>query len=856
MSADPLIQFLERRDQASFSALVARTRDDVLRAAFRVLRDRAAAEDVTQDVFLKCLNPPWSAGEIRSGRALLAATAVNLAKMRIRSDVRRRMREEISAESRCAETRVGLGGDDLERVRLAVDSLPEGLRRPVELRYFGGLHLAELARALDVSLTTAKTRLAEARVVLRTRLTDVRYGVTLAYVAAESSVSGVTDPQPTGALLAKLELLAAEGVEAARIAAEPLSTWNQRSGQRWMALAVIGALVLAIGGLGWMVSASSGDDALQAVATVRAADGNDGRAGVPGERRRVTIDPAAVTQPDAEPDGADAAALANLEAGSITLTVEVVDEAGNLVRTGHAHLNVAGLPDFDVMERLAPWKSLLDPQSLADANPIVVQGLPDFAHGIEIEAGATVPGFAPARLRTAKLAVGAGATIRVVVVPERNAALSVVDAESGGPVAGAEILFLTELDRREIDAATPPPAPAPGIGLTDASGRAVVSGLGEGPHEVEVRARGYAARVLENVAVRGGTVVKMVPQRAIGSIIVDVRAPDGSAAVGQRVNLSVTGRDTDRVGTIDATGRCRFDEIPVGLQAAALDIGDWVQHVLAGDAAPADTALTEMVDVVAGGEHLLRLGVLPAAAQMTVDVVRSDGAPLADMHVEIHGPLVKDLLSDEKGRVIFEGLPAGAYSVHVQNGDDATEWIAKRDVVIATGSPAHVRVVGGERRVSGRVVVADTEQSAHRVGVFVTDDTGRFLLLWTDRDGRFSFGGALSGGMTISFSAGGDLVTEIVRVDVAAATDPEPLAVRLRAGGSVLVVPKSGDMSTYRVVQGQDQAPQARVTDDGNHRVRGLPAGAFTLEVVRDGAVVGTHSVTIRVGAETILDLR
>ena len=154
---DPLVQFLERRDQASFASLVARTRDDVLRAAFRVLGDRDAAEDVTQDVFLKCLNPPWTPDEVKSGRALLAATAVNLAKMRIRGEVRRRAREETAAERRDGGDD-GLGRDEIEHVRFAVDSLPEGLRRPVELRYFGGLPLAELATALDVSLSTAKAR--------------------------------------------------------------------------------------------------------------------------------------------------------------------------------------------------------------------------------------------------------------------------------------------------------------------------------------------------------------------------------------------------------------------------------------------------------------------------------------------------------------------------------------------------------------------------------------------------------------------------------------------------------------------------------------------------------------------------
>jgi len=864
MTTDPLVHFLERRDQASFAALVAGTRDGVLRAAFRVLGDSDAAEDVTQDVFLKCLNPPWSADEVRSGPALLAATAVNLAKMRIRGEVRRRAREEVSAEVR-AGADGGLGRDEIEHVRVAVGNLPESLRRPVELRYFGGLQLAELARALDVSLSTAKARLSEARTVLRTHLGDARYGVTLAFVAAESQVSGVPDPQPTAVFLAKLERLATEGVQLSRIAAEPARKWRSTPARRWAAPAVAGALLIALGGGLWVALYGDDDGRPAHVATLPTDDGGDDASGAPGERRRVTIDAAAAAdsvtdgaqlgeQPS--PDGAHPAASAE-EVGTISLSVEVVDEAGNLIRDGHAHIDVAGFPGFDVMEKLARWKSLLDPQSLAGANPVVVEAVPDFADGVEIEATATVPGFAPARPRTATLRSGERATIRVVVVREREAVLTVVDSETGDPVPGAEVLFLTELDRRGLDEDAPPSSPSPGVGLTDASGRAVVGGLGEGPHEVEIRAPGYVARVIDELTIRGETVAKLARLRNAGTIVVEVLAPDGSAAVGQRVNLNITGRDTDLVGTIDVTGRCRFDDVPVGGQAVVLEIDDWMQHMLSGAATSEGTALSQTLEVVAGAEHLVRLGVLRAAAPMLVDVVGVDGKPRAGVQVEIYGPLLKDAKSDASGRVAFEGLPAGTYTVHVQNGEDeASEWTALRDVEIATGSPAHVRVVAGDRTVSGRVVLEGSGKPVHRTLVFVTDDSGRVLLLWTDRDGRFSFGGALAGGLKISVAAGGDLVTEQLRVAVPADSDPAPLSVTLRIGGSLLIHPPAGDAATYRLFVVPDQARKTKPTDDGDHLLRGLPAGSFTLEVVRDDVASDSHPVTIRVGEQTVLDLR
>ena len=870
MSADPLVQFLEHRDQASFAALVARTRNDVLRAAYRVLGDRDAAEDVTQDVFLKCLNPPWTADEVRSGRALLTATAVNLAKMRIRGDVRRRAREDVVAQPFDAThesgAEDGLRRDEIEHVRFAVAELPEGLRRPVELRYFGGLQLAELARALDVSLSTAKERLQQARALLRARLSDARYGVTLTFVAAESQTSGIAEIQPTQALLGKLDRLATEGVALSGIVAQPAASWWQRYGKRWSAPAAMVALVLALGSGVWMAlgGGGGGSEGGGEVAAVAPADDGDGRAQREhDERRRVTVDRSAADaaatgnaapNDDAEPD--DEAAAPDAEALTISLQVEVVDEAGNFIRDGHASLDLAGLPDFALMERLARWKSLLEPQALAAANPILIEGLPDFADGVEIEGTATVPGFAPARTRTTTLRVGARATIRVVVVPERDATLVVVDSVSGAVIPAAEILFLTELDRRDIDEGAPPAALGPGLGLTDATGRVVVTGLGEGPHEVEIRAPGYVARVVEDVPLRSETVIKLVRLRESGTIVVEVLAPNGKPAVGQRVNLNVSGRDTDIVGTIDLTGRVRFENVPIGSQLVMLEIEDWIEHMLNGTTTSDRSVNMQRIEVVADGEYLARLGFLPPAAPLTVEVVGADGKPRAGANVEIYGPLLQEAVTDAAGRAVFEALPAGSYSVHLASGSDPWDWTIARDVEIATGVPGHARVVAGDLHVSGRVVLLASGAPAGGVAVFVSDASGRFLMQWTAADGKFAFGGALAGALSIRFAAGGDLISQIVSVDVPATGDPEPLQVKLRLGGSLRVHRPASESATYRVRIGPEEARDLRTADDGSLRVRGLPAGTVTLEIVRDGKVVGTRDVSIRLREETVIDLR
>lgn len=864
MAPDPLVQFLERRDQASFAHLVARTRDDVLRAAYRVLGDTGAAEDVTQDVFLKCLNPPWKAHEVRSGRALLAGMAVNLAKMRVRGEVRRRAREETAAERRNGDDG-GLGRDDIEHVRFAVDNLPEGLKRPVELRYFGGLPLAELARALDVSLTTAKERLAEARLVLRKQLADSRYGAVLLYAAGESNVAPIVDPLPTKAFLAQLESLAAEGVEMSRVASEPVADWKAKYGHRWSAPAAIGALIVVIGGVLWTALSGDDGDADGVVASVpeevAGDDGDDGSS--PDGRKRVTVDADEGEEP-AEPGEstveiksiAELAAEQESERGSVALSVTVVDEAGNLIREGHAQLDLAGFPSFKVMEKLARYRSLLKPQPLSRANPIVIEDLPDFAHDIELEAGAIVPGYAPAKPRTAVLKKGATATIRVVVHPESETTLTVVDAETGDPVPDAEVLFLTEFDRRDIDEAAPLSEPTPGYGLTDSAGRVVVRRLGEGPHEVEVRAKGYLARVLDDVTLRTERKVELAPMKGAATVVVEVLAPDGSPADGQRVNLKVQGRDTDVVERVDASGRCRFEDVPPGDHVVMLEIEDWAKRIVGGETTSEGTALMEMFEVAAGDEILVRLGSLPAAAPLTVEAVGPDGKPRPGVHVDVYGPLLIDGETDAEGRVIFPDLAAGAYSVHVQLGDDdSTSWTVQRDLEIAAGRPGHLRVIVGDGRVTGRVVRDATGEPVHRAMVFATDEQGRSLMVWTKRDGTFTFGGASAGTIQVSVAAGNDLITEKRGVVVDSGKAPAPIEVRLRVGGSVLVHPKADDTATYQIRFGDDVYEAGRM-DEGTHRLGGLPAGRYDVEVVRDGEVVERHSVSIRVEQQTVLDLR
>ncbi len=132
--------------------------------ARRVLRATQPAEEVTQEVFLDLWQHPEKfdsqRGTLRS--YLLARThgkAVDL----VRAETSRKRREErTSFETATA-------GYDLERqvwdmavaaqVKEALGSLPEEMRRPIELAYFGGHTYKEVAEMLGAPEGTVKSRI-------------------------------------------------------------------------------------------------------------------------------------------------------------------------------------------------------------------------------------------------------------------------------------------------------------------------------------------------------------------------------------------------------------------------------------------------------------------------------------------------------------------------------------------------------------------------------------------------------------------------------------------------------------------------------------------------------------------------
>ena len=160
-------------EEKAFLELYQRHRDNVFGFAYRMLGEREAAEDVTQDCFLNLVGQPDRFDPTRAslGTYLYAMTR-NLCYKQFRGVI-----EEEAPESLKDPQDGGNGpltqlleAELSTQVARAILTLPEFQREVVIFFEFEGLTLAEIAVIADVDVGTVKSRLYRARQQLRNAL--------------------------------------------------------------------------------------------------------------------------------------------------------------------------------------------------------------------------------------------------------------------------------------------------------------------------------------------------------------------------------------------------------------------------------------------------------------------------------------------------------------------------------------------------------------------------------------------------------------------------------------------------------------------------------------------------------------
>ncbi len=151
---------------------IAGTLPRITAIAVRMLGDRAEAEDITQETYLRV----WrNAGRWTPGAARLESwvmrIAINLCHDRLRKRRELALPEDFDRADGAAgiEDRLA-GADSADRVRSAVQSLPDRQRLALELCHFQGLSNIEAADIMEVSVDAIESLLSRARRTLREHL--------------------------------------------------------------------------------------------------------------------------------------------------------------------------------------------------------------------------------------------------------------------------------------------------------------------------------------------------------------------------------------------------------------------------------------------------------------------------------------------------------------------------------------------------------------------------------------------------------------------------------------------------------------------------------------------------------------
>lgn len=170
-----VLEACRRGNRDAFRVFYETYKDNVYSIALYYFHgDRAAASDITQQVFLKAMT---GIGQFRGAAAVstwLYRLAANACRDRSRSAARREVAWDAAELGRVAmagsQDDTLLRDEECSHVRAAISSLPGKLRLPVLLRYFEDMSYGELAQALDCSPGTVASRLNRGHQLLREKL--------------------------------------------------------------------------------------------------------------------------------------------------------------------------------------------------------------------------------------------------------------------------------------------------------------------------------------------------------------------------------------------------------------------------------------------------------------------------------------------------------------------------------------------------------------------------------------------------------------------------------------------------------------------------------------------------------------
>jgi RNA polymerase sigma-70 factor, ECF subfamily len=166
LADEELMQLVQQGDPRAFEVLYDRHGGAAFSLAYRVVGDRTAAEDITQEAFLSM----WrSRVRYEPARGSVRTWVLGIVHHRAIDGLRRNLvhqRRRASAEG-LEEVHEAAERTDVEAarreeartVRAAMEELPEQQLQVIELAYFGGFTHTQIAEMLEMPVGTVKGRM-------------------------------------------------------------------------------------------------------------------------------------------------------------------------------------------------------------------------------------------------------------------------------------------------------------------------------------------------------------------------------------------------------------------------------------------------------------------------------------------------------------------------------------------------------------------------------------------------------------------------------------------------------------------------------------------------------------------------
>ena len=176
LSSEELLVQVATGDKRAFGELYDRLAARVMGICMQVLRNRAIAEEITQEVFVEIWRTaPMCSPERGSaqgwGLRLARSRAIDKLRSRMAAlarDERTTMLEQLTRYIDVEED--AITSVEGEHLRAAVNDIGEPHRTAIMLTYFGGLTQQQLADHLGIPLGTAKTRVRDGLKKLKSAL--------------------------------------------------------------------------------------------------------------------------------------------------------------------------------------------------------------------------------------------------------------------------------------------------------------------------------------------------------------------------------------------------------------------------------------------------------------------------------------------------------------------------------------------------------------------------------------------------------------------------------------------------------------------------------------------------------------